>query len=175
MGHQSFSEKSQTRQVLQLVFDHLAEGSGVTLTQTNGILTISASGGGGGSPERVIEYQLSMPIGISIKAGGTQSIYPGLPYGIQLTSWRVRTQDASGSIVFDVRRVASDATPTASDSICGVGQEPYLSSEVARLETDLSGWISTTLNPDDRIAVYVDYSTIVGLRSAILVLYGTQI
>jgi len=47
MGHQSFSEKSQTRQVIQLIFDHLAAGSGVTLTQTNGILTITASGGGG--------------------------------------------------------------------------------------------------------------------------------
>lgn len=47
MGHQSFSEKSQTRQVLQLIFDHLAEGSGVTLTQANGILTITATGGGG--------------------------------------------------------------------------------------------------------------------------------
>lgn len=47
MGHQSFSEKSQTRQVLQLVFDHLAAGSGVTLTRANGILTITATGGGG--------------------------------------------------------------------------------------------------------------------------------
>lgn len=47
MGHQSFSEKSQTRQVIQLIFDHLAAGSGVTLTQNRGILTIAASGGGG--------------------------------------------------------------------------------------------------------------------------------
>ena len=47
MGHQSFSEKSQTKQVIQLIFDHLAAGSGVTLTQANGILTITATGGGG--------------------------------------------------------------------------------------------------------------------------------
>ena len=62
MGHQSFSEKSQTRQVLQLVFDHLDAGSGVTLTQDNGILTITATGGGG----TVTSVGMSVPSFLSV-------------------------------------------------------------------------------------------------------------
>ena len=96
MGHQSFSEKSQTRQVLQLVFDHLAAGSGVTLTQANGILTITATGGGGTVTS--VGVSGSSGIGVSgspITGSGTITLSLG---AITPTSVSTGALTASGAI-----------------------------------------------------------------------------
>lgn len=108
MGHQSFSEKSQTRQVLQLVFDHLAEGSGVTLTQTNGILTITATGGGGSSaqsPGCVFSNG-------NLLLTGTLTSEIEIPYGGTITAWTI-AGDAAG----DASIVVSHSTYAAYDTM----------------------------------------------------------
>lgn len=124
---------------------------------------------------RTIQFDLTLGVSVTLSGGNKQRVYPGLPYGMKLIAWRARAQDASGSIEFDVRRRADDALPTSGDSICGAGNEPYLSAEWGRFETDLSAWTSTTLAFGDRIAVNVDYSSIVGLRDATLLVYGVQL
>lgn len=123
MGHQSFSEKSQTRQVLQLVFDHLAAGSGVTLTQANGILTITATGGGGWHYRRddllAAGGESVIGMGQDIYSGSLELFQDGLLLPVAdyaMTGVRIATLDtpATAGQLYSVRYWSQDATAVAS-------------------------------------------------------------
>jgi hypothetical protein len=114
------------------------------------------------------------PIGITVDGGGSAITtgakgYVTVPFAGTISAWYL-TGDQSGSIVFDVWKIATgSALPTVTNTITA-SAKPTLSSAAAGNSSTLTGW-TTSVSAGDIIGFNVD--SITTLTKATLVLKVT--
>jgi hypothetical protein len=65
---------------------------------------------------------------------------------VEIKSWRMGSLDgASGAIQVDLWHDQNRTSASDADTICGTGNEPFLSSQSENSNTNLSGWMNTLL------------------------------
>ena len=86
-------------------------------------------------------------------------IYLPLDCIIEVKGWRLSSHDgSSGSVQLDLWHDQNRASLDNSDSICGGGNEPALSSQSENASTGLAAWAETTLE-SGCLAVNIDSIT----------------
>jgi Protein of unknown function (DUF2793) len=123
-----------------------------------GVWTEEAGGGGGGSGLQLYSYM------IEFELGDTRQPTFKVPGDAELVAWTLHA-DVVGDCVIDVWRsdagVANPPTSNA-ETIAGAGNEPTLTAERDKEDTDLSDWAVPFLNAGDVIRFVLVSSATLG-------------
>lgn len=140
----------------------ITAGSGISVTNGSGIVTISATGSGITGTTTTISMTIDGQ-GSAIVAGSTRSIT--VPFQCVISSWSV-VADASGSLAVHLASSTFNNYPTITN-ITGAGNGPSLSSQSKR-GAAVSGWTQTTIDAGSVISFVVDSASTVKWATIVL-------
>ena len=140
----------------------ITAGSGISVTNGSGIVTIAATGSGITGTTTTISMTIDGQ-GSAIVAGSTRSIT--VPFQCVISSWSV-VADASGSLAVHLASSTFNNYPTITN-ITGAGNGPSLSSQSKR-GAAVSGWTQTTIDAGSVLAFVVDSASTVKWATIVL-------
>lgn len=140
----------------------ITAGSGISVTNGSGIVTIASTAGGITGSTTTISLTIDGQ-GSAIVAGSTRAVT--IPYSCIISSWSV-VADASGSLAVHLASSTFNNYPTITN-ITGGGNGPSLSSQ-SRRGSAVSGWTQTIVDPGSILAFVVDSASTVKWATIVL-------
>lgn len=140
----------------------ITAGSGISVTNGSGLVTIAATGSGITGSTTTISLTIDGQ-GSAIVAGSTRSIT--VPFQCVISSWSV-VADASGSLGVHLASSTFSNYPTITN-ITGAGNGPSLSSQSKR-GAAVSGWTQTTIDAGSVLSFVVDTASTVKWATIVL-------